>query len=92
MTSQSQQLKQLKEQLKGKIFDLKISEHLLGLGDRKPGYKEKELERMYGNLEAWIFENIGNIKLEEPEDDIVIEPDTNDPSLFPAEGSDLLDF
>ena len=92
MTSPS--LKQLREQLRGRVNDFKISEHLLGLGERKPGYVEKEVERMYGNLEAWIFENIGKKKIRE-EDELVEEtfyvpePDTNDPSQFPAEGNDL---
>lgn len=91
MTSQSQ-VKNLKEELRGRIFDFKMSEHLLSLGDRKPGYVKSETERMYDKLETWIFENIGNIKIEPEPEEEVLEPDTNDPSLFPAEGSDLLDF
>lgn len=91
MTSQSQELKQLKEQLRGRIFGFSMSGHLLSMGDRKPGEKDKKVEEMYDRLEHWIFDTIGNIKLEEPEEEI-LEPDTNDPGLFPAEGSDLLDF
>lgn len=89
MTSQS--IKQLKEDLRGKIDDFKISEHLLSLGTRKPGYVKSETERMYGNLEAWIFDKVGNIKIREDEEpeELVYEPDTNDPSQFPAEGNDL---
>lgn len=93
MTSQSQELKRLKEELKARVFDFKIAEHLLSLGDRKPSYVKSETERMYDKLETWIFENIGNIKIEEePEEEVRVEPNTNDPGLFPAEGNDLLDF
>ncbi len=82
MTSQSQQLKHLKEQLKGKIFDLKIAEYLLSLGERNPEYKEKQLQLIYSKLESWIFENIAKLKLDEQKDDVVIEQDI----------TDLLDF
>lgn len=89
MTSQSQS--QLKEELRGRVADFAITGHLINTSTtRKPKEQEIQVEEAYKKLEKWIFENIANIKLEdEPEEEERLDPDTNNASMFPAEGSDM---
>lgn len=72
------------------MTDFAISSYIVDTGvNRTPKEQKIMVEEMYKKLEKWIFENIAQITLEdEPEEDR-LEPDTNDPGLFPAEGGDL---
>ena len=84
--------KQLREELRGRVADFAISGHLINISARKPKDKEIQVEEMYKKLEKWIFENIADVKFEDEPEEEILEPDTNDPGLFPAEGNDMLDF
>lgn len=55
------ELKQFKEELRGRIQDFALSAHLISLNkNKKMDVKEKETEEKYLKLEKWILNNKPN--------------------------------
>lgn len=65
--------KKVKEELREKIFGFEVTKYLLETGTiRTEKQKEDMVNDSYKRLEKWIFENVGNVKLEE---EPVIDPE-----------------
>lgn len=54
-------LKQFKEDLRGRVADFAVSGYLINVGDRKSNEKEMLVEQSYQKLEKWILQQISPV-------------------------------
>ncbi len=57
--------KEFKEEFRGRVADLVVSNHLLNIGNKKNTEKEQRAEEMYLKLEKWVMEQM-NPMIEHP--------------------------